>query len=255
VEFAVLGLPPTPVEPGKPNPENGLRAIEAVRKAVEGCLAGSYSALVTGPVNKHVVESAGVKFSGHTEFVAELCGRPPVRMVLASDRLRVIHVTTHVALAQACRLATRQRVLDTIRMGHEMLRKLGEPHGRIAVAGLNPHSGEGGLFGQEDGREIVPAIADAAAGGIPAEGPVPADTAFLRAVRGEFAMVVAMYHDQGHIPSKLIGFDETVNVTAGLPIIRTSVDHGTAFDIAGQGKANPANMKAAIRMALRLAGA
>lgn len=252
IEFTVLGMADGPVVPGRPDPVNGRRAVEAVRAATLGCLEGRFDALVTGPINKAVVESAGIPFSGHTEYIAELCGKPPVRMVLASDRLRVIHVTTHVPLTEACRRATRERVLETIRIGHEMLRRLGETGARIAVAGLNPHSGEGGLFGREEQTEIGPAIADARAEGIAAEGPVPPDTAFQRALRGEFGMVVAMYHDQGHIPSKLIAFEETVNVTAGLPIVRTSVDHGTAYDIAGKGLASAVNMKAAIRMALRL---
>jgi 4-hydroxythreonine-4-phosphate dehydrogenase len=173
-------------------------------------------------------------------------------MLLASDRMRVIHVSTHVSLEQACHLAATPRILETIRLAHSVLRSLGEPDGKIAVAGLNPHCGENGLFGWEDQRQIVPAIEAAIAEGIPAMGPIPPDTLFYRAARGEFGIVVAMYHDQGHIPSKLIAFDETVNITVGLPIVRTSVDHGTAFDIAGQGKANPANMISAIRFAKRL---
>ena len=252
IEFSVLGLPESAVVPGKPDPANGLRAIEAVRQGTLGCLEGRFDALVTGPVNKAVVESAGVKFTGHTEYIAGLCGNPPVRMLLASDRMRVIHVSTHVSLEQACHLAATPRILETIRLAHSVLRSLGDPDGKIAVAGLNPHCGENGLFGREDQRQIVPAIEAAIAEGIPAMGPIPPDTLFYRAARGEFAMVVAMYHDQGHIPSKLIAFDETVNITVGLPIVRTSVDHGTAFDIAGQGKANPANMISAIRFAKRL---
>lgn len=254
IKFSVLGLPEIAVAAGKPDPANGLRAIEAIRQGTLGCLEGRFDALVTGPVNKAVVESAGVKFSGHTEFIAELCGNPPVRMLLASDRMRVIHVTTHVSLESACHMATTSRILETIRLAHSALGSLGEPEGKIAVAGLNPHCGENGLFGQEDQRQIVPAVEAAIAEGIPTLGPIPPDTLFYRAARGEFGMVVAMYHDQGHIPSKLIAFDETVNITVGLPVIRTSVDHGTAFDIAGQGKANPANMIAAIRFARRLAG-
>lgn len=254
IQFTVLGLPDSAVAPGQADPANGRRAVEAVREAALGCLDGRFDAMVTGPINKFVVESAGIPFTGHTEFIAELCGKPPVRMVLASDKLRVIHVSTHVSLAEACHRATTARILETIRMGHAMLRRLGEAERAIGVAGLNPHAGEHGLFGTEDEREIAPAIEAARAAGIPAEGPVPPDTVFQRAWRGAFGMVVAMYHDQGHIPSKLVAFDETVNVTVGLPIVRTSVDHGTAFDIAGKGEANPVNMISAIRMALRLAG-
>jgi 4-hydroxythreonine-4-phosphate dehydrogenase len=252
VEFTVLGLPDRPVAPGRPDSGNGVRAVSAVREGTLGCLEGRFDALVTGPINKYVVESAGIVFSGHTDFIAELCGNPPVRMVLASDRLRVIHVSTHVALSRACQLATTARILETIRIGHAFLQRLGLA-GTIGVAGLNPHSGENGLFGQEDQREISPAVAAARAAGIAAEGPIPPDTVFQRAAGGAFDLVVAMYHDQGHIPSKLIAFDDTVNITAGLPIIRTSVDHGTAFDIAGRNMANPANMISAIRYAMRLA--
>jgi len=248
----ILGVPPTPVTPGQLNANCGRMAVETVRRAVGQCLAGDLDAMVTGPINKYAVEQAGIPFSGHTEFIAELCGVRDVRMLLASDKLRVIHVTTHVSLAEACRRATTDRISKTIEIAAHGLKLLGEPDGRIAVAGLNPHCGESGLFGDEDRDQIIPAIERARAAGINVTGPVSPDTLFYRAAAGEFQMVVAMYHDQGHIPSKLIAFHETVNVTLGLPIIRTSVDHGTAFDIAGQGIADPTNMMAAIEMALRL---
>jgi len=172
-------------------------------------------------------------------------------MLLINERLRVLHVSTHCSLRQACDLTAAQ-VLGTLRMGHETLGRLGLARRKIAVCGLNPHAGEHGLFGSEDARSIAPAIAEARAGGVDAHGPFPADTIFLRALRGEFDLVLAMYHDQGHIPMKLLDFDATVNVSLGLPIIRTSVDHGTAFDIAGQNRANPENMKAALRLAVKL---
>ena len=253
-ELRVLGVPSRPMTVGEAHPGCGRMAVETVRGAVEQALAGRLDAIVTGPINKYAVEMSGMRFSGHTGFIAELCGARDVRMLLASDRLRVTHVTTHVSLAEACRRATTERILKTIEIAALGLRLLGEPGGRIAVAGLNPHSGENGLFGLEDRDRIMPAVADAVAAGINVIGPISPDTLFYRAASGEFPMVVAMYHDQGHIPSKLIAFRETVNVTLGLPIIRTSVDHGTAYDIAGKNLADPTNMMCAIEMALRLVG-
>ena len=251
-ELRILGVPPRPIPMGQASAECGRMAVETVRSAVEDCLAGRLHAIVTGPINKYAVQMSGLDFSGHTEFIARLCNTRDVRMLLASDRLRVIHVSTHVALAEACRRATVERIFRTIEIAALGLKLFGAPNGRIAVAGLNPHSGESGLFGLEDRDQIVPAVQRAHAGGLYVLGPISPDTVFYRAARGEFDMVVAMYHDQGHIPSKLIAFHETVNVTLGLPIIRTSVDHGTAFDIAGQNRANPANMIHAIELALRL---
>ncbi len=252
-ELRILGAPCTPVTPGRLDPACGRMAVETVRRAVEEARAGRLEAIVTGPINKYAVEQAGIPFTGHTEFIAELCGARDVRMLLASERLRVVHVTTHVSLAEACRRATADRIYKTIELAAEALRLLGQPGGAIAVAGLNPHCGENGLFGTEDRDQIVPAVERARAAGLNAAGPISPDTLFYRAAAGEFPMVVAMYHDQGHIPSKLLAFQETVNVTLGLPIIRTSVDHGTAFDIAGRGLADPTNMICAIEMALRLA--
>jgi 4-phospho-D-threonate 3-dehydrogenase / 4-phospho-D-erythronate 3-dehydrogenase len=174
--------------------------------------------------------------------------------MLATADLRVIHVTTHVGLVDAVERIEPGRVLRTIRRGHEALRRAGIERPRIAVCGINPHAGEGGLFGHgEEAEKIEPAVAAVRADGIDARGPLPADTVFMRAVRGDFDLVVAMYHDQGHGPIKVLGLDEGVNVTVGLPVVRTSVDHGTAFDIAGTGKAEPSSMKAALREAVRLA--
>ena len=251
-DLRILGVPERPVQPGQLSPECGRIAVETVRRAVEECLAGRLDAIVTGPINKYAVEMAGIPFSGHTEFIASLCHTRDVRMLLASDRLRVIHVSTHVSLAEACRRATTARILKTIELARLSLSQLGLPGGRIAIAGLNPHCGENGMFGNEDREQIVPAVEQAVARGWNVTGPVSPDTIFHRAVSGEFAMVVAMYHDQGHIPAKLIAFQETVNVTVGLPIIRTSVDHGTAFDIAGKNIADATNMISAIELALRL---
>jgi 4-hydroxythreonine-4-phosphate dehydrogenase len=203
-------------------------------------------------VNKEAVTLSGRAFSGHTEYIAELCGATESRMLLASDRLCTIHVTTHVALRRACELDT-GRILRTIELGQEAMRLLGFEQPRIAVCGLNPHAGEHGLFGEEDGRFILPAIQAAQARGMLCSGPHAGDTVFLQASRGAYDLVVAMYHDQGHIPMKLIDFEGTVNISLGIPIIRTSVDHGTAFDIAGKNQADPRSMKQAMRMAARMA--
>jgi 4-hydroxythreonine-4-phosphate dehydrogenase len=208
--------------------------------------------MVTAPLNKEAVTLSGRAFSGHTEYIAELTGSTESRMLLVSDKLATVHVSTHVPLREACRL-DQQRILRTIQLGNDALTLMLQRRPRIALCGLNPHAGEHGLFGSEDADVIAPAIAQARALGIDCSGPLPPDTLFLRALRGEFNLIVAMYHDQGHIPMKLIDFEGTVNVSLGMPILRTSVDHGTAFDIAGRNVANPANMKAAMRLAVRMA--
>jgi len=208
--------------------------------------------MVTAPLNKEAVALNGIAFSGHTEYIAELCGSADSRMLLVSDRLRVVHVSTHVSLREACHLGV-ERILRTIELGAEAMPLIGIPNPRIAVCGLNPHAGEHGLFGTEDGEYIVPAIRAARERGINADGPHAGDTVFLRAVRGHYDLVVAMYHDQGHIPMKLLDFDRGVNVSIGLPIIRTSVDHGTAFDIAGRNLAGPESMKCALELGARMA--
>ncbi len=241
------------VRPGEISADCGRVALEAVRLGVERCLAGALDALVTGPIHKRAAQLAGLEFPGHTEFIAALCGNPEVRMLLAGERLRTIHVTTHMALNEACHQATAARVWRTIELGHQAMRLLGYEQPRIAVAGLNPHAGEEGLFGDEDRQQIAPAVEQARRRGLAVHGPLPPDTIFLRAWQGEFDLVVAMYHDQGHIPMKLVEFDKTVNITVGLPILRTSVDHGTAFDIAGQNRARPENMVRAIEVAIQLA--
>lgn len=238
---------------GRVDAECGRAALDAISEGVRLCLNGELDALVTAPINKRSAQLAGMEYPGHTEMIAALCGDPEVRMLLAGERLRTIHVTTHVALHQACHLATAARVFSTIQLGHEAMRLLGIDRPRIAVAGLNPHAGEEGLFGEEDRAQIAPGVEQAKRRGVDVVGPLPPDTIFLRAWNGEFDLVVAMYHDQGHIPMKLVEFDNTVNITVGLPIIRTSVDHGTAFDIAGQDRARPENMVRAIEVAAQLA--
>ena len=208
--------------------------------------------MVTAPLNKEAVTLSGRPFTGHTEYIAELCGATESRMLLMSERLSTIHVTTHVALRQACE-STSARVLRTIELGNDAMKLLGFAEPRIAVCGLNPHAGEHGLFGDEDARVVAPAVEAARNAGIRCTGPVAPDTVFLQAVRGAYDLVVAMYHDQGHIPMKLIDFEGTVNISLGIPIIRTSVDHGTAFDIAGRNRADARSMKQAMRVAARMA--
>ena len=241
----------------------GRAAYEYIERGVALATGGEIDAIVTAPINKEALARAGVPHAGHTEILASLTGARAYAMLLMGRELRVIHVTTHVALRRVPELVTRDRVLRTIRLGHEAMRRLGMPAPRLAVCGLNPHAGEGGLFGDEDGVAIAPAIAEARAEGIDATGPWPADTIMSRAAGGEFDCVVAMYHDQGHVPVKTLGFryvDATkawvglsgVNVTVGLPILRVSVDHGTAFDRAGQGTANPESMIEAVHVAARM---
>jgi 4-hydroxythreonine-4-phosphate dehydrogenase len=232
----------------------GQAAVAYVRAATELCLNGKADAMATAPLNKEAVTLSGMAFSGHTEYIAELCGASESRMLLASERLSTVHVTTHVPLRQACDL-TGARVTRTIELGDEAMKLLGFAQPRIAVCGLNPHAGEHGLFGFEDEQVIRPAIQAARAKGIDCSGPHAGDTVFLQAARGAYDLVVAMYHDQGHIPMKLIDFEGTVNISLGIPIIRTSVDHGTAFDIAGANRADPRSMKQAMRMAARMAAA
>lgn len=246
-------LSPGQVAIGRPSAACGRAALEYVRTATEMCVAGEAEAMVTAPLNKEAVVMSGREFSGHTEYIAELCGAADSRMMLAGERLKVVHVSTHVSLRQACELDT-GRIMRTIELGDKAVRSMGVEHPRVGVCGLNPHAGEHGLFGNEDERSIVPAVAAARNEGIDCEGPLPPDTAFLKAARGGYDLIVAMYHDQGHIPMKLIDFEHTVNVSLGLPIIRTSVDHGTAFDIAGKNRADPTNMKAAMKLAAVMAG-
>jgi 4-hydroxythreonine-4-phosphate dehydrogenase len=241
------------VAAGQLSAAGGAAGVAAIERGVELVRSGACDALVTAPINKEALRLAGFPWPGHTEMLADLTGARDVRMLLVTDVLRVVHVTTHRSLRGAIEAATRERVARTIEMAADGARRLGVSRPRVAVCGLNPHAGENGLFGDEEEREIGPAVADARSAGIDASGPWPADTLFWRASRGDFDVVVAMYHDQGHIAVKLGGFDEGVNVTLGLPFPRASVDHGTAFDIAGRGVARCESMVAAIRVAARLA--
>ena len=233
--------------------EAGEAAYQYIVKAVELALAGSIGVIVTAPLNKAALHAAGHHFDGHTELLAHLTGAKSSFMLLASDKLSSVHVSTHVSLKGATQRATVERVLATIRAGNAHFKALGNASPRIAVAGMNPHCGEGGIFGSEEIDTIIPAVELARKEGIEVKGPISGDTVFYRALNGEFDLVVAQYHDQGHIPTKLIAFDTTVNVSLGLPIRRTSVDHGTAFDIAWQGKASAVNMRAAIAYARMMA--
>ncbi len=237
---------------GKLDARSGMAALEYVRIATELCLRGDADAMVTAPLNKEAVTAGGRPFSGHTEYIAELCGVKESRMLLSSEKLSTVHVTTHLPLRAACDLSA-ERILLTIRLGNDAMKLLGFGRPRIAVCGLNPHAGEHGLFGDEDQRSIVPAVEAARREGIQCSGPHAGDTIFLQAARGAYDLVVAMYHDQGHIPMKLIDFEGTVNISLGIPIIRTSVDHGTAFDIAGKNQADARSMKEAMRVAARMA--
>lgn len=225
-----------------------------IRAAAVDVLAGRADAVVTCPITKGGLKLAGVAHPGHTEYLAELCGGAQVVMMLAGERLRVALATIHVGLRRALELLSPAVIEKTIRTTDVFFRKyMGTATPRIAVAGLNPHAGEGGLFGDEETKVIAPAIASCRGSGIAATGPYPPDTVFYRAWRGEFDVVVAMTHDQGLIPLKLVHFEDGVNVTMGLPIVRTSVDHGTAYDIAGRGVADPGSMVEAITLAARLA--
>lgn len=262
----VPGLPADLLEAplGRVDARAGVAAARCIEQAVARVRAGEASGIVTAPIHKEALAAAGVDFPGHTEMLQALAspGEPPpaVRMMLANDELRTVLVTIHMSLRRAIDAVTTPAVLETIRIAHAAAARWGQPRPRIAVAGLNPHAGEGGLFGDEEIRIIAPAIAAARAEGIDASGPFAPDTVFMRARHappahpGEFDIVVAMTHDHGLIPVKYLGVEQGVNVTLGLPFVRTSPDHGTAFDIAGTGRADASSLAAAVRMARRLAG-
>ncbi len=254
VLWDVRQLAPQQIKMGTAAAEGGRAGLQYVRRAVDACLSGQAAAMVTGPLSKYAVTLSGQAFTGHTEFIAERCGAAESRLMLVNDRLAVVHVSTHCRLSEATRV-DEQRVAKTIQLGWEAMLNMRGQRPRVAVCGLNPHAGEDGLFGDDEQTIIAPAIARVRQRGYECEGPLPADTVFFRAVAGAFDLVVAMYHDQGHVPMKLLDFEHTVNVTLGLPIIRTSVDHGTAFDIAGQGRARADNMLAAMDLAVRLVSA
>ena len=244
---------------GKLDARAGAAAYEYVRLATELARKGEVAAICTAPLNKEAMHKGGYVYPGHTEILAELTDTKDYAMMLVAEgdaengALRVIHVSTHVSLQEAIKRAKPDRELAVIRLAHSALVRLGIEEPKIAVAGLNPHAGENGLFGDEDAENIRPAVERAVEEGLEVSGPWPADTVFSRARNGDFDMVVVQYHDQGHIPIKLMGFESGVNVTVGLPFFRTSVDHGTAFDIAGTGKADHVSLKTALDLARELA--
>ena len=237
--------------PGRVQAMSGNTAFECIRKAVELAKNKEIDAIATAPLNKEALHLAGHKYPGHTEILASLTDTKDYAMLLFDKKLSVIHVSAHVSLLEAITGLKRDRIEKVIELAHDVMKKLCGDKPGIAVAGINPHAGENGLFGDEEIKEIIPAIKNMKEKGITVEGPISPDTVFLQAFNGKYDVVVAMYHDQGHIPLKLIGFNSGVNVTAGLPFIRTSVDHGTAFEIAWQGKASEESMVEAIKLSIK----
>ena len=233
----------------------GQAAYDTILRAVDFAQRGDVDAIATAPVNKLAFAKAGLKFKGHTDLLAHLCGTKRVAMMFHSPKLKVVLITVHIPLKDVSKHLTAELVDQTISLTVDAMKLFGTPRPRLALAGLNPHAGESGVLGDEDDRVLVPAIRRAHANGVNIDGPIPGDTVFVRAARGQFDCVIACYHDQGLIPVKLLSFGNAVNVTIGLPIIRTSVDHGTAFDIAGKGVADPGSMIAAVKLAAELAAA
>ncbi|MCI0753592.1 4-hydroxythreonine-4-phosphate dehydrogenase PdxA [Teichococcus vastitatis] len=249
-----LGLIPAGHPFGKVLPLSGEAAFRYIERATRLVEAGQADAICTAPLSKEALHAAGHKYPGHTELLATLTNTPEVSMMLVAPKLRVIHVTTHVGLIDAIRRIEPGLVFRVIERGRATLVKAGFDNPRIGVCGINPHAGENGLFGQgEEEEKIIPAVRECQAKGWAVEGPLPADTLFFRAARGDFDLVVAMYHDQGHAPVKVMGLEAGVNITIGLPVVRTSVDHGTAFDIAGKGIADDGSLVEALKQAVDLA--
>lgn len=257
-------LAPEKYQYGQVSAACGEAAFQYVVKAIEYAQAGRVAGVVTAPINKEALHLAGHYYSGHTEIFADYTHTPHYAMLLMSGKLRVIHCTTHVSMRKACDLITRERVGEVIGLADQAMRMMGLEHYTIGVAGLNAHCSENGLFGTEEAEAISPAIRDAKERGIPVEGPIPPDTVFVKALAGQYDIVVAMYHDQGHIPLKVVGFQldaatgrftsmSGINTTIGLPILRTSVDHGTDFDKAGKNLANEASMVEALQLAAQMA--
>jgi 4-phospho-D-threonate 3-dehydrogenase / 4-phospho-D-erythronate 3-dehydrogenase len=254
VECIDVGLIPPGHPFGRLSPISGEGAYRYIERATRLVEAGEADAICTAPLSKEALHSAGHKYPGHTELLAHLTGTPEVSMMLVAPKLRVIHVTTHIGLIDAIRKIEPGLVERVITRGRDTLIKSGIADPRIGVCGINPHAGENGLFGQgEEEQKIIPAVQLCQSKGWKVDGPLPADTLFFRAARGDFDLVVAMYHDQGHGPVKVLGLEAGVNVTVGLPVVRTSVDHGTAFDIAGKGIADEGSMVEALRQAVDLA--
>jgi 4-hydroxythreonine-4-phosphate dehydrogenase len=256
VNVVDLGLLPADLPWGKLSPVAGDAAYMYIKRAAELAVAGDVHAICTAPLNKEALHAAGHIYPGHTELLAHLTGTEEVSMMLSTEKVKVIHVTTHIGLIDAVNRIEPGLVERTVRRGHEAMVRAGVPNPVIGVCGINPHAGENGLFGYgEEEEKIVPALEKLRAEGVDARGPLPADTAFFLASRGDYDLIVAMYHDQGHGPVKVLGIEAGVNLTVGLPVIRTSVDHGTAFDIAGTGTAEAGSMVEALRQAAEMATA
>lgn len=247
----IVELPPI----GLVSAVSGQASFDAIVAAIAAARSGKVAGIVTAPINKEAMASAGIRYPGHTEILADHGGAKRVAMMLANDDIRTVLVTIHTSLRKAIEQADFEAQMSAIRLAHQGGKALGIAAPRVAVAGINPHAGEGGLFGDEEIRIIAPAIEAARAEGIAASGPYPGDTVFMQARQGRFDVVVAQYHDQGLIPVKYLGLDKGVNITLGLPFVRTSPDHGTAFDIAGQGIADPASLQTALAYARRLVAA
>ena len=254
VPVVECGEPGPDPRPGMLDPAAGAAAVAWIEAAVLEATAKRIAGMVTCPISKECIIQAGCAHTGHTTLIAAMTGALDYRMCLFTDTMRIVHITAHMSLRDAIDRVRKDRILRTIDITHDALRRMGMPRPRVAVAALNPHAGEAGAFGREEIDEIAPAVEEALAAGMDCSGPWPPDTVFRRMQLGEFDAVIAMYHDQGHIPLKLIAMDEGVNVTLGIPIVRTSVDHGTAFDIAGKGMAREHSLCAAIRMAAQLTG-
>ncbi|MFD3930182.1 4-hydroxythreonine-4-phosphate dehydrogenase PdxA [Streptomyces sp. NPDC058614] len=251
-----LGLLPADLPWGKLSPVAGHAAYAYIERAAQLAVAGDVHAICTAPLNKEALHAAGHIYPGHTELLAHLTGTEEVSMMLSTEKVKVIHVTTHIGLIDAVNRIEPGLVERTVRRGHDAMVRAGTPNPVIGVCGINPHAGENGLFGYgEEEEKIVPALEKLRAEGVDARGPLPADTAFFLASRGDYDLIVAMYHDQGHGPVKVLGIEAGVNLTVGLPVIRTSVDHGTAFDIAGTGVAEAGSMVEALRQATAMATA
>lgn len=243
---------PTALQPGVVQAQAGDLAYRCIKRATALALSGEVKAIATAPLNKEALHLAGHHYPGHTELLAQLTNSKDYAMVLYTDQLKVIHVTTHIALRKFLETLSEQRVKTVIQVANDFLRRVGFDNPRIAVAGVNPHAGENGLFGEEEITIVGPAVRAMQAEGVNVTGPCPPDTVFMQCHEGMYDMVVAMYHDQGHIPLKLLGFYDGVNITAGLPFIRTSADHGTAFDIAWTGKAKSESMAVSIQLAMQI---
>lgn len=251
----VLPVPlAAPVQPGRPDPANAPAVLQAIEQATAMARTGQASAIVTNPIHKAALYKAGFRYPGHTEFIAALCGDMQPVMMLASERLRVVPVTIHVSLLKAIETLSTGLIINTARIvAADLHARFGIPQPRLAIAGLNPHAGEAGAMGDEDSRIVAPAVTQLQQDGIDARGPMPPDTMFHAAARAEYDAAICMYHDQALIPIKTLDFDRAVNVTLGLPVIRTSPDHGTAFDIAGEGIARSDSLVAALQMAAAMA--